>query len=226
MHTAYPAAWAICFGLCFATTAETATIDFESVPVGTVYGAPSGDLPSDVVLSQEGIDMSVELFRLGGFVQFFRAEVGGIYGGFFPTTPIGLNNISLRFDFADDRRTMCRKTGMVAVGPEGDVVPGQGNMMHLTATVSSDVLRSWTWHLLGDASTRRSDSAPAPAQGPPLAPGLPLAASGTHQVEEGWTMTAEVVSFTPAFDPTVRDAAEAKLEQCAPLPVRSLPGLP
>lgn len=99
-QTASPLALAICIGLCMTSSADTAQIDFETVPLGTVYGAPN-DSPSDVVLSQDGIDMSVEQFRLGTFVGFFRAEIGGAYGVFFPTTPIGLNNISLQFDFAD-----------------------------------------------------------------------------------------------------------------------------
>jgi len=100
-QTASTLALAICIGLCLITSAGAAQIDFETVPVGTIYGAPANNSPSDVVLSQDGIDMSVEQFRLGTFVEFFRAEIGGAYGGFFPTTPVGLNNISLQFDFAD-----------------------------------------------------------------------------------------------------------------------------
>jgi hypothetical protein len=77
-----------------------AVVDFETVPVGTQYGAAAGNFPGQVVLTQNGINMSVENFHLGGFTGFNLAEVGGAYDAFFPTTPLELNNISARFDFA------------------------------------------------------------------------------------------------------------------------------
>ncbi len=78
-----------------------ATIDFESIPTGTIYGTPEGDLPGDVVLSQDGIDMSVEQFSYPPYVGFNHAEVGGQFAPFFPTQPLELNNISVVFDFAN-----------------------------------------------------------------------------------------------------------------------------
>ncbi|RME41940.1 MAG: PEP-CTERM sorting domain-containing protein [Planctomycetota bacterium] len=85
----------------FVSTGLAAQVDFESVPVGTVYGDPVGNVPGDVVLSQDGIDLSVESFFLGTFVGFNQAEVGGRYAGFFSSTPLELDNISVRFDFSD-----------------------------------------------------------------------------------------------------------------------------
>ena len=78
-----------------------ATVDFESVPQGTVYGGAFGHTPGDVVLTQEGIEMSVEKFFLGTFVGFVKAEVGGVYSDFFPTAPLGIDNISVSFDLSD-----------------------------------------------------------------------------------------------------------------------------
>ncbi len=81
-------------------TARATSIDFESIPMGTLYGAAANHSPSEVVLSENGIDMSVENFFLGSFVGFFDAEVGGIYGQQFPTHALQLDNISVQFDLA------------------------------------------------------------------------------------------------------------------------------
>lgn len=90
---------ALAVALMAASTGFAVTMDFESAQVGTLYGGSAGHNPSEVVLSQEGIDMSVENFFLAGFTGFFEAEIGGRYQDFFPTTPLGLDNISVRFDF-------------------------------------------------------------------------------------------------------------------------------
>lgn len=78
-----------------------ATFDFENVPVGTRYGQQFGNTPGQVVLTQDGIRMSVEnfFFTSQNFVGFARAEVGGSVDPFFPTRPIELDNINVRFDF-------------------------------------------------------------------------------------------------------------------------------
>ncbi len=81
---------------CFA-----ATVDFETVGVGTAYGSDYGNLPGEVVLTQDGIDMSVEEFLLGTFVGLIKAEVGGRYSSFFTSTPLELDNISVEFDFTN-----------------------------------------------------------------------------------------------------------------------------
>lgn len=87
--------------VCATTTVQAATVDFESLVSGTKFGESYGNLPGDVVLSQDGIIVSVEEFFLGTFTGFVKAEVGGVYADFFSTTPLELNNISLRFDFSD-----------------------------------------------------------------------------------------------------------------------------
>lgn len=83
-----------------APAARAEVIDFETVPPGTVFGTPSADQPGDVVLQQGGVNMSIEQFFLGSYTGFVRAIVGGPYDQFFPTTPLGLENIAVRFDFA------------------------------------------------------------------------------------------------------------------------------
>ena len=85
------------------------TVDFELVPLETTYGSPVPHLPGDVVLSQGGIDMSVENFQLGAFTDFNFAEVAGVPGppvSFFPpvinpTQTLTINSINTKFDFAN-----------------------------------------------------------------------------------------------------------------------------
>ncbi len=71
-----------------------ATMEFESVPVGTKYGGDFGNVPGQVVLTENGIKMSVEQFFLRQFTDFFQAEV---------TEPandhqLAIDNISVLFD--------------------------------------------------------------------------------------------------------------------------------
>ncbi|MEK6677306.1 MAG: PEP-CTERM sorting domain-containing protein [Planctomycetota bacterium] len=96
----------LCLGLAlvcaqpdFAMGAAPSMVDFENVPVGTLFGAAVGNMPGDMVLAQNGIQVSLEPFYLGNFVGFYRAEVGGKYDDYFPSTPLDLNNISVDFDF-------------------------------------------------------------------------------------------------------------------------------
>ena len=88
-------------GTTFVQIASAAQIDFESVPVGTKYGTGFGHVPGSVVLTQDGIQMSVENFHSGGSTLFFRAEVGGVYDAAFPTTPLSMDNINAKFDFSN-----------------------------------------------------------------------------------------------------------------------------
>jgi hypothetical protein len=85
--------------LCAAGNAHAATVDFETIADGTKFGTAYGSVPGDIVLAQDGIVVTVEEFFLGTFTGFIKAEAGGIYGDFFPTTPLELDNISARFDF-------------------------------------------------------------------------------------------------------------------------------
>lgn len=71
-----------------------ATLEFESVPVGTKYGADFGNFPGQLVLTENGIKLSVEQFFLPGFTGFFEAEVTG------PTNDheLAIDNISMLVD--------------------------------------------------------------------------------------------------------------------------------
>lgn len=90
-------------GLVLATssTSVAATVDFDGVPMGTRFGGAYGQSPGDIVLTQDGIDVSVEEFFLGSFTGFVRAEVGGQYAQSFPTPALDLDNISVRFDLSN-----------------------------------------------------------------------------------------------------------------------------
>ena len=87
----------------FCDTGYTATIDFETIPSGTVYGQDVGHTPGQVVLDWEnhdGIDMSVELFHLDDFEGFFSAQIDGMHSSMFDTHSLSLLNISVLFDFS------------------------------------------------------------------------------------------------------------------------------
>lgn len=90
------AIWCAC-----GSSAHAQTVDFETVPAGTQWGQDFGNWPGEVVPTQNAIDMSVEEFFLGTFIGFNVAEVGNIYSPFLPTTHLALDNISVRFDFAN-----------------------------------------------------------------------------------------------------------------------------
>lgn len=95
---------ALLFGACLLFPAAStigAQVNFETVPVGTQYGGSAGNVPGQVVLTQDSIAMSVEQFQLNTFTAFFRAEVGGTFDSQFPTTPLSMNNINAEFDFTN-----------------------------------------------------------------------------------------------------------------------------
>ncbi len=85
------------------TSLAQSTMDFEGVAAGTVFGgmAVPPDMPGDLVLTQDGIDMSIEFYMLGGFPDFFAAEVGANQVPGLPTQSLSLDNISVAFDFSD-----------------------------------------------------------------------------------------------------------------------------
>ena len=76
-----------------------AIMTFDSLPLGTLFGAAAGDQPSDVVYEEDGIEMSVEQILVEGVAGFVQAEVGGRYEEFFSSRPLDLNNISVRLNF-------------------------------------------------------------------------------------------------------------------------------
>ncbi|MFQ5591087.1 MAG: PEP-CTERM sorting domain-containing protein [Phycisphaerae bacterium] len=79
-----------------------ATVDFDSLDVGTLFGLEAGDQRNDVVLLSDGIAMSVDALLLPEDAWVFgSAEVGGRYADLFTSNPLVLNNISVVFDFAD-----------------------------------------------------------------------------------------------------------------------------
>ena len=78
-----------------------ATMDFQSVALGTKYGeAPLLNFPGQVVLiepAQNGIDMSVEQFFFQQFIGFFQAEVVGSSNDH----QLAIDNISVLFDLTN-----------------------------------------------------------------------------------------------------------------------------
>ena len=59
-----------------ACPAFAATVDFDEVPTGTIFGFSSGDPAGVVVHREDKIDMSLEPFFAGDFEAYFDAEPG------------------------------------------------------------------------------------------------------------------------------------------------------
>ena len=102
-RTATRMAWTATWCLCLVAPGFSATLDFETVPVGTVYGDTplTPDTPGDVVLTQDGITMSVESFFFDPFqADFFEAEVVALQLDASPGQALSLDNIGVLFDFS------------------------------------------------------------------------------------------------------------------------------
>ena len=84
-----------------------ATLDFEPPPpAGTQYGQAFGQAPGQNIpeLGQDGINLSFENFVDTSFepdfTGFVAAQIGGRFASAFPTTPLSMDSINARFDFA------------------------------------------------------------------------------------------------------------------------------
>ena len=87
---------AILCGLALPVAAATMTFDYELL--GTTWGAAYGQLPGDIVMSEDGISMSVEEFHLGAYTGFLMARIDPTIPGFGSVQTLNLNNISGGFD--------------------------------------------------------------------------------------------------------------------------------
>ena len=90
---------ALVFSWASACDAIGTIMTFDTLPLGTLFGAAAGDQRGDIVHQEDGIEMSVEQIFVDGAARFLRAEVGGRYGSFFSSHPLDLNNISVVLDF-------------------------------------------------------------------------------------------------------------------------------
>ncbi len=75
-----------------------ATLDFQSVALGTKYGGGFGNTPGQLILTNEdGINMSIEQFHVYQVTEFYQAEVAG------PSSDheLAIDNISVLFDFTN-----------------------------------------------------------------------------------------------------------------------------
>ena len=102
-RTATRLAWTTIWCLGLVAPGLGATLDFETVTVGTVYGDTplSPDIPGEVVLTQDDITMSVETFFFDTFqTDFFLAEVVTVQTDAGPSQALSLDSIGVLFDFS------------------------------------------------------------------------------------------------------------------------------
>lgn len=69
-------------------------------PAGTIWGAPNGNIPGDVVLTESTIDVSVERFLAGGVIFFggARLEPAALIGWGWQNS-VHLMDLNLRYHF-------------------------------------------------------------------------------------------------------------------------------
>jgi hypothetical protein len=76
-------------------------VQFESQPLGTVYGAPAGHSPGDIIFVEDGVTVGVQFFNFpasGG--TFNLARIDPAFGGFGAGHVARTNNINLVFGAA------------------------------------------------------------------------------------------------------------------------------
>jgi hypothetical protein len=81
-----------------------AVVEFEGLPLGTVYGAPAAPphMPEELVYNEAGIRMSVETFySTQVLTDFSDARVVTADLGRGPSNALALNSIGVRFDFVE-----------------------------------------------------------------------------------------------------------------------------
>ncbi len=76
-------------------------VSFDDLAPGTMFGLGTSTPGEEVHVGTDGIRMSVQNFVLGSSEFFFFAEVAGPATQPFATNALSLDNISIRFDFAD-----------------------------------------------------------------------------------------------------------------------------
>ena len=96
-------AWTATWCLCLVAPGFCATLDFETVSLGTVYGDTllTPDTPGEVVLTQDDITMSVESFFFDpSQADFYVAEIVAVQTDTGSGQALSLDNIGVLFDFS------------------------------------------------------------------------------------------------------------------------------
>jgi hypothetical protein len=75
-------------------------VDHESLPLGTCFGTCAGNVPGDLVFTEDGIGVRVDNFELGGGPIFNVCRVDPTFGGFGDFHIMMVNNIDMVYDFA------------------------------------------------------------------------------------------------------------------------------
>jgi hypothetical protein len=83
----------------YALSASAAQVTFDHEPLGTAYGNGHGDVEGDIVLTEEDITMSVELFHSSGATYFDQAIISSAWADFGDDQVLEIHNIGCKFDF-------------------------------------------------------------------------------------------------------------------------------
>ncbi|MEN8005917.1 MAG: T9SS type A sorting domain-containing protein [Candidatus Krumholzibacteriota bacterium] len=72
--------------------------DNESQPAGMFWGGPYGDLPGDVIFTEDGIDVGLAEFDDGSGLQFNSVSTGAPWGPLGTGNVLHINNIGVTYD--------------------------------------------------------------------------------------------------------------------------------
>lgn len=85
-----------------AAAASAGTVTFQSQALGAEYGSTVGDVPGDLVFTEDGIDVSVQTFLSSGTPAFGFGRIQDSFGAprfFYDQNILRFNNIGFVFDF-------------------------------------------------------------------------------------------------------------------------------
>ncbi len=72
--------------------------DNESVPAGTYWGSSHGNMPGDIIFTEDGIDVGLTRFDHGGGLLFHEANTGVPWGPLGSGNALHINNIGITYD--------------------------------------------------------------------------------------------------------------------------------
>jgi len=80
--------------------ADANIVTFDAIPIGTQYGDAVADSPGDIVLTEDGITMSVEYYHVSGSTLFGNGIIDPAIPEFGQNHVLELASLDVRFDFS------------------------------------------------------------------------------------------------------------------------------
>ena len=133
-------------------------VTFDLQPVGTLYGAPAGQVPGDYIFSENLADIYVQDFFNGGVPYFNFGRIETPFLGFGSGHIMNLNNLSILIDFTAPGNTSFEFLDLggivnIQVNGAGPVIEAPDFPSLGTFTIAPGVTMSTTWTTVGGGIT-------------------------------------------------------------------------